>query len=134
MDLHFEAKRDLWLTAVIWLTALVMLAAAVRLAGFDRWGIAATLVLFAAFLMWIFYGTYYTLSQDRLIVRSGPFRWKVQLEEIVSMQPSRDPIAAPATSLDRIEIRYADGRTILVSPARKEEFCAAISAATSLSA
>ena len=135
MDLHFEAKRDLWLSIVIWMTSLAMLAGGARLAQFDRWPGAIALGVAAAFPLWVFYGTYYMLSQDRLIVRSGPFRWKVPLEEIISMQPSRDPIASPATSLDRIEIRYGQGEKILlVSPARKEEFCAAVNAARSAAA
>lgn len=130
MDLHFEAKRDLWLSIVIWLATVVTLAAAVNGYRTDRVLFASLMVAAAGVVLWILYGTYYTVSQDRLVVRSGPFRWNVALESIVSIEPTRNPISAPATSLDRLEIVYDGGRKVLlVSPARKDEFRAAIAAA-----
>ncbi|MFZ2491348.1 MAG: PH domain-containing protein [Thermoanaerobaculia bacterium] len=130
MDLHFEAKRDLWLSIVIWLATAMTLAAAVDGYRTDRALFASLMVAVAAVVLWILYGTYYTVSQDRLVVRSGPFRWNVALESIVSIEPTRNPFSAPATSLDRLEIVYDRGRKrLLVSPARKDEFRAAIAAA-----
>ena len=61
-------------------------------------------------------GITYEIRDTDLLVRSGPFRWKINLEDIRSIQPSHSLISSPALSLDRLEIRYGSGQVILISP------------------
>jgi len=80
-----------------------------------------------AAMLWSFYGTSYTLGADQLLIRSGPFRFRVALGEITSVAPSRDPRSSPACSLDRLEIRYrGDQSRMLISPADKPAFLEAL--------
>ena len=76
--------------------------------------------------LWIFVGTHYTFVRDELIVRSGPFRWRIPLRDIKSVTPTRDMLSSPALSLDRLRIDYGKGRAVLVSPVDKDAFLQAI--------
>ena len=70
---------------------------------------------------WLLLGTRYSLTDDALKVRAGPFRWTVPLAEISSVRPSRSILSAPALSLDRIQIDYG-ARRILISPRERQRF------------
>lgn len=120
MNPIFESKRDGWIVALIWAGALMSAFAAVDQID------SPMSVLFAAaagFMLWVLYGIRYTLTDEHLLVRCGPFRSRVPLAEIDSVTPSRNPLSSPAASLDRLLIRWAsERRRILVSPADKAGF------------
>jgi hypothetical protein len=63
----------------------------------------------------------YTLMDAELVVRSGFIKWRVPYDQITRVQPTRNPLSAPAWSLDRIEIGYGS-KAILISPADAERF------------
>lgn len=124
----YPSKRDLWLVVLLWAGVAAMLWGA-----FVAWEsgrspllqLATPLVLLfsAAFVVWILYGTCYLLSDDVLVIRSGPFRWRVPLDAIEEVFPTRNPLSSPACSLDRLHIRYAGSRFgVMVSPRDKSEF------------
>ncbi|MFA6959100.1 MAG: PH domain-containing protein [Thermoanaerobaculia bacterium] len=128
---QFSSKRDLWLTVVILLSAIAIGGAAISSALQARWLIAAVLSLSTAAILWVFFGTRYTVTDSELIIRSGPLRWTVARASITSVEPTTDPTASPASSLDRLEIRYGGGsRRVLVSPEDKQGFCAALKPAS----
>ena len=78
---------------------------------------------FFLFMLWVLYGISYTLTDDELQIRCGPFRYRVPLAEIDSVGPSRNPLSSPAASLDRLLIKWRGGRKrILISPDRKADF------------
>lgn len=73
--------------------------------------------------MWVLYGTRYTLTEGKLIVQSGPFRWVIELDSITEVFPTRNPLSSPACSLDRLHIRYRPSRQgIMISPQDKAVF------------
>ncbi len=89
------------------------------------WTVMDVLMLCAAALaIWITFSTYYELGPDALVARSGPFSWRIALADIISIRPSDSSQSSPAMSMDRLEIRYGDGRSLLVSPADQAEFLA----------
>jgi hypothetical protein len=122
---HFPSKRDGWLTVVLWISAAMCLAAgAAQLAvGPGVWGVVLLIAMACAagLVLWVLYGTDYTFARDLLDIRSGPFRFKVPVAEIVSVEPSRNPLSSPACSLDRLLIRYGS-RQIMISPADRSTF------------
>ena len=124
----FESKRDAWIVALIWVGALTAVYAAsaqfTRAGPFlPRAGMLVLLASAAAFMIWVLYSTDYTLTDERLLIRCGPFRYRVPLLEIDSVRPSRNPLSSPACSLDRLLIKWNDGRRrILISPSRKSDF------------
>ncbi len=124
----FKSKRDAWIVALIWAGALLSVVGA--LAQFTSTAPfltrAAMLVFLgsaAAFMLWVLYGIDYTLTDENLLIRCGPFRYRIPLAEIDSVSPSRNPLSSPACSLDRLLIKWNDERKrILISPSRKTDF------------
>lgn len=124
----FESKRDAWLVALIWGAVLVCgYSALAQFWSGAPLGIRAPALIglgaSAAFMLWVLYGTRYRLSDTELLILCGPFRYRVLLKEIRSVEPSRNPLSSPACSLDRLAIRWgAGGKRILISPEDKSAF------------
>ena len=124
----YPSKRDWWLVLLLWASVIGMVAAAITL-WFEpappglRIGLSAVLAATAAFVPWILYSTRYSFERDALIVRSGPLRWRVALDSIEEVVPTRNPLSSPACSLDRLLIRYGGARMgIMISPQNKAAF------------
>lgn len=130
--LVFASKRDLWLEALIWVANLAVLFAAYRLWRVEesaaiRLGSAVLALVAVGSIAWLLYSIRYILTDADLVAVSGPFRWTVPLAAIEAVNPTRNPLSAPAASLDRLEVCYAGRRLgLLVSPADKEEFLRAL--------
>jgi hypothetical protein len=124
----YESKRDGWLVVILWAAVIVMLIAAGNLwvtrAPFAfRALMVLLLILVAAFVLWVLYGTRYTLTESTLRVQSGPFRWVIDIETISEVFPTRNPLSSPACSLDRLHIRYRPNPSgLMISPRDKERF------------
>jgi hypothetical protein len=124
----YPSKRDGWIVILLWAGVAVMLFAAGNLwrapAPFAfRLLISVLLIFVAAFVLWTLYGTRYTLTENTLIVQSGPFRWVIDLEAITEVFPTRNPLSSPACSLDRLHIRYGKSRIgMMISPQDKAGF------------
>lgn len=118
--LYFPSKKDLWLGIVVWGAALLPLAIYI----FEPTTSMPLFlgVLLMIFIGWIWFKTGYTFNDKELVAREGPFRWKINLENINRVRRTRNPLSSPALSLDRLEIEYSNGKFILISPADKETF------------
>lgn len=136
---HHRPKYDRWLVAVLALGAVVSLAlpallwASVPAAA--RPMLLGTLALdfvVIAFVVWLVAAIRYELSESDLVVRFGPFRITVPLQGIDEIFPTKNPLSAPAPSLDRLQINYRVGerrRVVLVSPKDKAAFLEDVAAA-----
>jgi hypothetical protein len=127
----FPSKIDRW---IVWLTAIPLMVSAAAVtsallagpplpAAFLMVGLE---VLIVAFIAWNYRGTRYLVTDLEVIARSGPFRWRIEIAGIESIRPSRNPLSSPAMSLDRLEIRYGEGRRLLISPEDREGFLQAV--------
>lgn len=71
----------------------------------------------------LFFGTKYVIEEDELIVYGGLYKKRIQIKQIRSLRPSKNPLSAPAMSIDRIEITFDPHiQVVLVSPKDKELF------------
>ncbi len=124
-------------SAVDWWFYLVVIgAAAVALLGvlpLFRTGHGTQITFAAGILLvavglpfWLLLSTTYRVDSRALHVRSGPFHWSIPLSEIQTARASRSAWSSPALSLERIEIRYGNDKSILVSPADRPGFLNAI--------
>lgn len=124
----YPSKRDGWIVILLWAGVAVMLFAAGNLwrapAPFAfRLLMAVLLIFMAVFVLWVLYGTHYTLTETTLIVQSGPFRWVIDLEAIMEVFPTHNPLSSPACSLDRLQILYVKSRLgMIISPQDKAGF------------
>ena len=128
----FQSKRDVWIVALIWAGALLsVFGALAQLTATAPFLFKAAMLVFlgsaAYFMLWVHYSIDYTLTDEKLLIRCGPFRFSVPLAEIDSVSPSHNPLSSPAGSLDRLLIKWnAERKRILISPLRKTEFLQAL--------
>ena len=130
---YFPSKRDWWIVGLIWLGVVVSVVGGIvpLVIGGASWSemlvVASLLVGMDVLMLWVLYGTGYTLTPDRLFIRCGPFAFHVTLHGIDSITPTRSPWSSPACSLDRLKIVYGlSHQSIMISPADKPGFLAAI--------
>ncbi|WP_313079414.1 PH domain-containing protein [Pulveribacter sp.] len=128
---RFASRVDGWFIAVALGTMALVLATWVGeylRRGFASVGVLGTVLSIAtiALLAWIWRGTYYEMDNEQLLVRSGPFRWRIPLAQMRGVSPSRSLLSSPALSLDRLRIDYGRARSILVSPQDTEGFVRAL--------
>lgn len=129
---EYPSKRDPELLGILLLIlglSLIASLAVVLDVGPDAggWIGLSPFLLACSLVAWIWLGTGYRFEDGALLARSGPFRWRIPLGEIVEVLPTRSPLASPALSLDRLEVRYGrdgillDG-ILLISPEDPERF------------
>ncbi len=129
--LVFPSRIDRWIVALM-IVPFAISAGVVGSALRENPPVAAVLlmvgieVLVLVLIVGMLRSTRYEVTSHDVIVRSTPFRWRIEIESIESIRPSRSPASSPAMSLDRLEIRYGGGRTLLVSPEDREGFLSAV--------
>lgn len=128
----FRTKVDLWLAGIL-----------VGSLGFALWagidtvrkdpaaGWIPLLVIVGSFglVFALTVPTEYVLTDSDLVIRSGRLRQSIPLAGIQRVYPTKNPLSAPAWSLDRLGIDYRSGRQrrlALISPDRRDEFLALI--------
>ena len=122
-DVTFRSKVDSWLVAVLVISAAIALIAVLTVGIVVAPLASSAILLFGVGLpTWVLIATTYTLTPANLNVRSGPFTWRIPLNEIRSVAPTRNPLSSPALSLDRLRIEYGHGKSIMISPAARDEF------------
>jgi len=124
----YRSKIDRWLLALVLLSgaipglALIYAFVTEPAVWRDAWYVLPLLAVGYAGVAWVFLSTRYELDDRELRVRSGPFRWRVPLGSLETVRPTRNPLSSPALSLDRLELKYGGGRTLLISPAERDRF------------
>jgi hypothetical protein len=128
-DAIFLSKVDMWLVGVpiaVWLLSTLISYALVKananLKGLILILYGLTLVPIMAVFLWAFVATKYEFKGATLLVH--PLNTRIDIGSIKSVTPTRNARSSPALSLDRLEIRYGEDRTILISPREKDQFIA----------
>jgi hypothetical protein len=125
----YKSKKDTWLIVVIATSTLVNVFAGAALILFAPaiWVRFIGLVMMFASMITILLTTpvSYTIDRDSLHVRAGYKHWTIPIQNILAARPSRDWLASPALSMDRLEIEYKDWEgtsLLLISPKRTDQF------------
>ncbi len=110
---------ELLLPVVLVLGTVLLLS----LAEEPAWAGVAILMPVILFVMHLFLTTCYTIEGDQLLIKSGfLFRKTVPIPSIRKIRETNNPLSAPATSLDRLEIVFGKYESVLISPKQKLEF------------
>ena len=132
-DVYFPSKRDEWIEALILLGVVVSLAGGIvalvvaGVSGTEMILVVSLLVGMDSLMLWVLYGTDYTIKPDRLLIRCGPMSFGVRLGSIEFIFPTRSPWSSPACSLDRLRIVYGlSQQSIMISPEDKSGLLSAI--------
>jgi hypothetical protein len=126
MDRIFVSKRDRWLAALMWASIFITVVAGFVLFA-AMFIVSLTLFLVAALVLSIYYRTFYRVTNRKIFIHSGPFRWTIDPAHITEVTPTDSPLSAPACSLDRLRIVTAS-RSIMISPSDKIEFLKTLTA------
>lgn len=137
----YPSKRDKWIVLLILPAFVYMIGAGLCLIVLPVLGVlppwllisGVSLLATGGFLLWCFLSSSAEITTTDLIVRFGPARWTVPLENITAVEPKVGLSAdwwvfGLAWSTDRVLIRYRkrNGRPALfglaISPRDKNEF------------
>lgn len=125
-DRTFRPKVDLWLALLVSGAAALPLVAAIWLVVqgetkgvllLTGWGGAMLLIVGVLSVP-----LRYVCRSDHLHIQSGWIKWDVPYALLRRVARSRNPLSAPAWSLQRVKLETADGAFILVSPDDRELF------------
>ena len=64
----------------------------------------------------------YIAGKETITIRSGLVTKRIFIRDIKQISNTKNPIAAYALSLDRLEIVYGSHQTEIISPKDKEQF------------
>lgn len=126
VDRTFKSKIDAWLVVLVVGAAVLPVAAGLWLLMHGQvggvllllmWGVVTSVVVAA-----LSFPLRYTLRADHLHIQSGWLKWEVPYRTLVRAVSSRNPLSAPAWSLDRLRLDYAAGGFILISPDDRAAF------------
>lgn len=117
--MYFPSKKDLWLGIAFCFGALIPLSINIWKPTVYGWFLSFSFIIFVC---WVWFKTGYTISDKELLVQQGPFHWKIPLESIKKVRRSNEFVSSPALSLDRLEITYSNGKSILISPDKIDAF------------
>lgn len=77
-------------------------------------------------LIWFIHmllNTYYTIEAETLIITCGIFpKLRIPIKDIHHIKETWNPLSSPALSMDRLEIKYAQRKFVLISPKHKNDF------------
>ncbi|MDP5134310.1 MAG: PH domain-containing protein, partial [Paraglaciecola sp.] len=122
----FRSKVDTWLGIVLVAAALAVLYGVIHsLNSGDNADIVASLfalLVSTGLPIWLINSTRYTLTEQQLLVQSGPFQWQIPIVQISNITPTINPLSSPALSLDRLRIDYGQGRSLMISPKQQQQF------------
>ena len=128
----YHSKKDWWLVALVWVCVLLPFAIGiynlVAPSGNDHagWTLLVICTFTGVLILLLTYPLYYEITASKLIVRCGVVvRKEIPLSLIVEARSTRNPLSAPAWSLDRLQIDYRrDGgvSSMIISPEDKLRF------------
>lgn len=124
--MRVKSAIDWWMNIIIW-TVIIVIEVGI-FASPENERVPGLIVgyLISAFILWIYFGTYYEFREDYLYCKCGPLFEKIAYDKIKSVRLSRNILSSMALSTKRIEIKqhgkgYIMGTTF-ISPENREEF------------
>lgn len=130
---YFPSKRDGWIVGLIWGSVFIsVIGGIVPLAVSgnslkEAILVVAILVVMDGLMLWVLYRTGYFVTRELLLIRCGPFSFRVPLSDIETISPTSSLLSSPACSIDRLRIVYGLSRqSLMISPADKPGFLSAI--------
>ena len=117
----YKSKIDYWLVGTMYLMTLIPTIPALIYAF--SWTLIFIVVILLTFASSLIFNTKYIIKNETLTIKCGilPIE-KYSIQQIQSIQNTNTIMAAPAISLDRIEIRFTNRKAVVISPQDKHRF------------
>lgn len=80
--------------------------------------VAIVFLLATIYLGWMWWGSYYLIDDDTLLIVFGPHKFEIPLNEIISIRYTKSILASTTLSFAKYEITYNDpnSKIAMVSP------------------
>jgi len=149
---HYPAKKDIWAVCLIALVVLAFIGFGIFFMAMQSHnarsvGGGILLLLVGLFLLWTSLATTYEITSSHVVIRWGPLKWRIRIDEIVETVPTSSiwfalggTHARFALSADAISIKYRkkNGKkwlgfiepAVLISPQDKTGFLQAVAKAS----
>lgn len=123
---RYRSKVDIWLIVVVWVViVLPTLPVIVEDMSIAVIAIDTLILLFVTALL---VSVSYDINGETLTVRCCyVMKETYRITDIIEIKKSRTIMSAPASSLDRLELKIGR-KTLIISPCRKSEFVAELMA------
>ena len=117
----YKSKIDYWLVGTMYLMTLIPTIPAL-IYSFS-WTLIFIVLILLTFASSLIFNTKYIIKNETLTIKCGilPIE-KYSIQQIQSIQNTNTIMAAPAISLDRIEIRFTNRKAVVISPQDKHRF------------
>jgi hypothetical protein len=113
--MYFPPEKDMWLGILGWGVLLVSLIWTIT-EGIDWYELGIFIILWAAIFVWIWFGTGYTITDNSLEVKCGPFEKQIPFSKIYRIKRAKVRWFCAALSFsDLLEIKYRYG-VVSISP------------------
>jgi hypothetical protein len=124
----FRSKVDVWFMVVVGVVIGSGVAGALAAAAAGTSLVPAVIILpIVGLVLWMWRSTRYIVTDASLLVQCAFTKASVPLADITAVRRSSTALAAPALSLDRIEVQHTAG-LVVISPAKRDRFIEAITA------
>lgn len=77
--------------------------------------------IFAIFILWLWYRTFYVVTNEHLIIHIGPFKRQVELNTITRIEQTYVPLASIALSKERYILYYNANDYTIIAPENIEK-------------
>lgn len=115
-------KSKLGLEIIVPMT-LVLFGVTTLIVSEAKWAGLFIMIPIIGLIAYIFLATKYTIHGHILNVRCGVFYNKnFDIHQITHVVETNNPMSSPATSLDRLEVKWGKFSSVLISPSDKEGF------------
>lgn len=131
----FGFRKDARLLGLLDTLLLSLAAIGVLLIMTGGWAavwIGVGLLAMGLLVILLAFPSYYKLSAENLLIRAGPFRWRIPLSSIQRIETTHTRPCASAWAFDSFKIHYVQGAKdlfILVAPKDRSAFLQKLSAA-----
>ena len=131
--MKYRSKKDPWVLLLVWtaiLFPLVFGLGAIHIESepllvVSGWVSLTVGSLLALSLALLSFPLYYEITSSTLRIRCGLLLQEIPFSSMQAIIPTRNPLPAPAWSLDRLQVNYGVGEKpfcALIAPHDKEDF------------
>jgi hypothetical protein len=118
----YKSKKGMFILIPLTFLLVALISTLFRM---QQWFGCVILLLVLVFIIHVFFTTYYQLNGNMLRIKSGfLIDREIDVRTVTKIKETNNPLSAPATSLDRLEIIFNGKDSILISPEDKTGFIA----------
>lgn len=126
--MKYKPKKDLWYGLLFLPFSFIFLLLGLVYPFFET-NVIAIIINAVAFipisimLLWCWFGTSYVIYEEELLIKNGPFRKRIHINEIKFIEKNSNPLlSGAALTFKNYAIQYKPYKTAIIAPEEIESF------------